>query len=83
MRIRFRGGDRVPLAAFGSGEDPTLGHERTGADLEAAAAGGFRWPAVTDGMMKLSAVEFAALFDGLDWTRVQTTKGIPKPSVAA
>ena len=45
--------------------------------------GGFRWPAVTDGMMKLSAVEFAALFDGLDWTRVQTTKGIPKPSVAA
>ena len=45
--------------------------------------GGFRWPAVTDGMMKLSAVEFAALFDGLDWTRVQTTKGIPKPSAAA
>lgn len=45
--------------------------------------GGFRWPAVTDGVMKLSAVEFAALFDGLDWTRVQMTKGIPKPSVAA
>jgi hypothetical protein len=27
-----------------------------------------------DGTMKLSAVEFAALFDGLDWKRVQTTK---------
>jgi hypothetical protein len=26
--------------------------------------------------MRLSPVEFAALFDGLDWTRVQTTKGI-------
>jgi transposase len=45
--------------------------------------GGFRWPAVMDGAMKLSAVEFAALFDGLDWTRVQTAKGILKPSVAA
>ena len=33
--------------------------------------------------MKLSSVEFAALFDGLDWTRVQTTKGILKPTVAA
>jgi transposase len=45
--------------------------------------GTFRWPRVMDGMMRLSAVEFAALFDGLDWTRVQTTKGIPKPTVAA
>ena len=43
----------------------------------------FRWPPVMDGTMKLSAVEFAALFDGLDWTRVQTTKGIPRPAVAA
>ena len=45
--------------------------------------GTFRWPPVMDGVMKLSAVEFAALFDGLDWTRVQTTKGIPKPTVVA
>lgn len=45
--------------------------------------GGFRWPPVMDGMMKLSPVEFAALFDGLDWTRVQATKGIHKPVVAA
>jgi transposase len=45
--------------------------------------GSFRWPPIMDGVMKLSAVEFAALFDGLDWTRVQTTKGIPKPTVAA
>jgi transposase len=43
----------------------------------------FRWPPVMDGVMRLSAVEFAALFDGLDWTRVQATKGIPKPTVAA
>ena len=38
--------------------------------------GAFRWPPVMDGTMKLSAVEFASLFDGLDWTRVQTTRGM-------
>jgi transposase len=27
--------------------------------------GSFRWPPVMDGVMRLSAVEFAALFDGL------------------
>jgi transposase len=45
--------------------------------------GSFRWPPMMDGVMTLSPVEFAALFDGLDWTRVQTIKGIPKPTVAA
>jgi transposase len=43
----------------------------------------FRWPPIMNGAMKLSPVEFAALFDGLDWTRVQTVKGIHKPTVAA
>lgn len=45
--------------------------------------GAFRWPPVVDGVVKLSAIEYAALFDGLDWTRVQATKRIPTPSVAA
>ena len=45
--------------------------------------GAFRWPPVMDGVMRLSAVEFAALFDGLDWTRVQAVRGIPQPSAAA
>ena len=45
--------------------------------------GAFRWPPVMDGVMRLSAVEFAALFDGLDWTRVQAMRGIPQPSAAA
>ena len=45
--------------------------------------GNFRWPPIVDGTMKLSPVEFAALFDGLDWTRVQTTKRILKPVCAA
>ena len=49
--------------------------------------GGFRWPPVMDGVMRLSAVEFAALFaalfDGLDWTRVQAVQRIPTPTVPA
>jgi transposase len=43
----------------------------------------FRWPPIRDGVMKLSPVEFAALFDGLDWTRIQPIKTIHKPTVAA
>jgi transposase len=45
--------------------------------------GSFRWPPIVDGVMKLSSVEFAALVDGLDWTRVQETRRIHKPSSAA
>jgi transposase len=44
--------------------------------------GSFRWPPIVDGVMKLSSVEMVALFDGLDWTRIQTTKGILRPTVA-
>lgn len=45
--------------------------------------GGFRWPPVTDGVVRLSAVQFAALFDGLDWTQVEGARRIPVPSLAA
>ena len=45
--------------------------------------GSFGWPPIMDGVMRLSPVEFAVLFDGLDWTRVQAIRGILKPSVAA
>ena len=45
--------------------------------------GAFRWPPVTDGVMRLSAVEFAALFSGIDWRRVQAAREIPKPSAPA
>jgi len=31
----------------------------------------------------LSTVEFAALFDGLDWSRVQPIKTIHKPTAVA
>jgi transposase len=45
--------------------------------------GAFRWPPVMDGAMRLTAVEFAALFDGLDWTRVQSARKIPTPTAPA
>ena len=48
--------------------------------LEASA---FRWPAIVDGLVRLTPVEFAALFDGIDWTRVQSAKRIPTPGVPA
>ena len=45
--------------------------------------GAFRWPPVVDGVLRLSAVEFAALFDGIDWRRVQALREVPKPSAPA
>lgn len=45
--------------------------------------GAFRWPAVVDGVLRLTPVEFAALFDGIDWRRVQAVREIPRPSAPA
>ena len=30
----------------------------------------FRWPPISDGVMRLSAAQLAALMDGLDWSRL-------------
>jgi transposase len=32
--------------------------------------GAFRWPPISDGVMRLSASQLAALVDGLDWARL-------------
>jgi transposase len=32
--------------------------------------GAFRWPPISDGVMRLSASQFAALVDGMDWSRL-------------
>ena len=45
--------------------------------------GAFRWPPITDGTVRLSAVQFAALFSGLDYSRVQSERKIPRPTAAA
>ena len=32
--------------------------------------GAFKWPPISDGVMKLSSAQLSALVEGLDWTRV-------------
>ncbi len=32
--------------------------------------GGFRWPPISDGVMRLTASQLAALVDGMDWSRL-------------
>ena len=45
--------------------------------------GAFRWPPITGGSVRLSAVQFAALFAGLDFSRVENARQIPRPTAAA
>ena len=45
--------------------------------------GAFRWLAITDGTIRLSAVQFAALFAGLDFSRVENARQTPRPTAAA
>ncbi|PHP18929.1 hypothetical protein CG471_15000 [Sphingobium sp. IP1] len=40
--------------------------------------GKFRWPRLGDGVMKLSAAQASALFEGLDWSRMHVPR-VPKP----
>ncbi|HUC09365.1 MAG TPA: IS66 family insertion sequence element accessory protein TnpB [Stellaceae bacterium] len=41
----------------------------------------FRWPPISDGVMRLSGAQLAALFDGLDWRRMHAPR-ITRPKVA-
>lgn len=41
--------------------------------------GKFRWPKAQDGVMRLSAAEFSALLEGLDWKRVHAARETPAP----
>jgi transposase len=41
----------------------------------------FRWPPISDGVMRLSGAQLAALFDGLDWRRMYAPR-IARPKVA-
>ncbi|MGJ0620514.1 MAG: IS66 family insertion sequence element accessory protein TnpB [Methylocystis sp.] len=44
--------------------------------------GEFRWPKIEDGVMRLSAAQFSALLEGLDWRRVHSAKETPAPALA-
>ena len=43
--------------------------------------GGFAWPKVQDGTMRLSRAQFEALFEGLDWRRMMAQR-VPPPAAA-
>lgn len=42
----------------------------------------FRWPPISDGVMRLSASQLAALMDGLDWSRLHA-HDVAQPSAAS
>jgi transposase len=44
--------------------------------------GAFRWPPISDGVMRLSASQLAALVDGLDWSRLHA-RDTPAPETAS
>ena len=60
--FRAKRADRIKLI-FWDGTGVVLVAKR----LEGSA---FRWPKIHEGVMRLSAAQFSALFEGLDWRRV-------------
>jgi transposase len=44
--------------------------------------GAFRWPPITDGVMRLSASQLTALMDGLDWSRLHP-RDIAQPTATS
>ena len=71
--FRSKRGDRVKVL-YWDGSGIVLTYKR----LE---DGKFAWPAIRDGVMRLSRAQFEALFEGLDWRRVHARR-VRKPSAA-
>ena len=44
--------------------------------------GAFRWPPITDGVMRLTASQFAALVDGMDWSRLHA-RDVARPTATS
>jgi transposase len=45
--------------------------------------GKFSWPAIHDGVMRLSAAQLQALLEGLDWRRVHESRRTTVPASAS
>lgn len=71
--FRAKRGDRVKILLW-DGSGLVLTYKR----LE---QGAFAWPAVRDGVMRLSKAQFEALFEGLDWRRVHSRR-VRRPAAA-
>lgn len=64
--FRSKRGDRIKVL-YWDGSGIVLTYKR----LE---DGKFAWPAIKDGVMRLSRAQFEALFEGLDWRRVHARR---------
>ena len=71
--FRAKRGDRIKVLLW-DGTGLVLTYKR----LE---RGKFAWPAIRDGVMRLSKAQFEALFEGLDWRRVYGRR-IRRPAAA-
>ena len=71
--FRAKRADRVKLLVW-DGSGLTLIYKR----LE---GGKFSWPQIEDGVMRLSAAQLGALFEGLEWKRLHTRR-VARPRVA-
>ena len=71
--FRSKRGDRVKILVW----------DGTGMVLvyKVLEKGGFAWPNVQDGTMRLSRAQFEVLFEGLDWRRVVAQR-VPAPAAA-
>jgi transposase len=45
-------------------------------------SGAFRWPPISDGMMRLTASQLAALVDGMDWSRLHARE-VTRPTATS
>ena len=73
--FRAKRADRVKLVYF----------DGTGVCLLAKRLedGKFCWPAITDGVVRLSAAQLQALLEGLDWWRVHDARETRAPVAAS
>ncbi|QUD89085.1 IS66 family insertion sequence element accessory protein TnpB [Phenylobacterium montanum] len=71
--FRARRADRIKLVVW----------DGTGLVMvwKALDEGSFKWPPVSDGVMRLSSAQLAALLDGLDWTRVHPPRRVSPKAV--
>ncbi len=44
--------------------------------------GAFRWPPITDGVMRLTASQLAGLVDGMDWSRLHA-RDVARPTATS
>jgi len=72
--FRSKRADRIKIVAW-DGSGLVLFWKR----LEQSA---FRWPPITDGVMRLTSAQLAALIDGMDWSRLHA-RDVPRPTATS